>query len=237
MIPICRFIYYDLFSSFSVIRQFYIAVTTKMIKKFPFKDKTLKNLAFLNPAAKGKMEGTCGMYNIIKIHMFYYFIITYTINKLPSINNHIFFSVAELAARFPQIISHTECDQLQEEFDDYVVTPASELPSEEKGVDNFWSLMADIKDPFTVKPRFGLLSKLAKSCCVIPTSNADPERIFSMLKKIQTDMRSELNTDTICSLMCAKQNQDINCYQFEPSESLLMSAKKAVVNYQSTLNK
>ena len=97
--------------------------------------------------------------------------------------------------------------------------------------------MADMKDPFTEKARFGLLSKLAKSCTVIPSSNADPERIFSILKKIQTDMRSELNIDTICSLMCAKQNQDLNCFEYEPTEELLKSAKKAVLAYQSNLKK
>ena len=37
-------------------------------------------------------------------------------------------------------------------------------------------------------------------------------------------------------LMCAKQNQDLACYEFEPSENLLKSAKKkAVVTYQSNL--
>ena len=50
------------------------------------------------------------------------------------------------------------------------------------------------------------LSKLAKACCVISVSIADPDRICSMLKKIQTDMRSDLNNDTICCLICAKQN-------------------------------
>ena len=32
--------------------------------------------------------------------------------------------------------------------------------------------------------------------------NADPERIVSMLKRIQTDMRSELNNDTLFFIMC-----------------------------------
>lgn len=81
---------------------------------------------------------------------------------------------------------------------------------------------------------FGLLSKLAKYCTVIPSSNADPERIFSILKKNQTDMRSELSIDTICSLMCAKQNQDLNCFEYE---ELLKSAKKAVLTYQSNVKK
>jgi len=95
--------------------------------------------------------------------------------------------------------------------------------------------MAEKKDLFTDKLQFGLLSKLAKACCVIPASNADPERIFSMLKKIQTDMRSELNNDTLCSLLCAKQNQNLLCYEYEPSDSVLRSAKQAVLSYQSGL--
>ena len=95
--------------------------------------------------------------------------------------------------------------------------------------------MAECKDPFSQNPRFKLLAKLAKSCCVIPVSNADPERVFSVLKKIQTEMRSELNNDTICSLMCVKQNQDISCFQYEPSDNLLKTAKQAVLTYQSSL--
>ena len=97
----------------------------------------------------------------------------------------IFFSVAELAARFPNIIGSEDCNQLQDEYDDYLVTPLSELPSQEEGINTFWSFMADMKDPFTEKARFWLLSKLAKSCTVIPSSNADPERIFSILKKFR----------------------------------------------------
>ena len=34
-------------------------------------------------------------------------------------------------------------------------------------------------------------------------------------------MRSELNTDTICALMCAKQIQDVPCFDFKPSDELL----------------
>ena len=40
------------------------------------------------------------------------------------------------------------------------------------------------------------MSKLALACVVLPNSNADTERIFSMLKKIQTEHRSELANDT-----------------------------------------
>jgi hypothetical protein len=50
-----------------------------------------------------------------------------------------------------------------------------------------------------------------------------------MLKKIQTDMRSELNNDTICCLICAKQNQDKACFEYNPSDNVLRAAKKAVL--------
>ena len=59
---------------------------------------------------------------------------------------------------------------------------------------------------------------------------------FSMLKKIQTDMRSDLNNDTICCLICAKQNQNKACFEFNPSDSVLRAAKKAVLTYQSSRN-
>ena len=103
------------------------------------------------------------------------------------------------------------------------------------GVDVFWGTMAEIKNPVTDSYQYKTLSKLAKACCILPTSNADTERMFSILKKIQTDQRSELNIATICELITAKQNQDIPCFEYEPSDSLLKSAKKAVLSYQSSL--
>ena len=141
----------------------------------------------------------------------------------------------DLAIRFPQIVSSDERDNL-EEFLDFLMAPADELPKTDDGVDTFWGLMSDIQDTFTGKQRFPILSKLAKACCVVPVSNADPERIFSMLKKIQTDMRSELHNDTVCSLVCAKQNQDVQCYDYNPSDTVLKAAKQSVLSYQSSIN-
>jgi hypothetical protein len=76
--------------------------------------------------------------------------------------------------------------------------------------------MCDIKELFSIQPRYPNLSKLALACVVLPNSNADSERIFSMLKKIQTEHRSKLTNDTICSLICAKQNQNMECYEYWP---------------------
>ena len=99
---------------------------------------------------------------------------------------------AELAKRFPQLIQEEDTDQLVDEFDGYLVTPSSHLPDSSNGVDVFWGTMAEIKNPVTDSYQYKTLSKLAKACCILPTSNADTERMFSILKKIQTDQRSEL---------------------------------------------
>jgi hypothetical protein len=78
------------------------------------------------------------------------------------------------------------------------------------------------------QPRYPNLSKLALACVVLPNSNADSERIFSMLNKIQTEHRSELANDTICSLICAKQNQNMECYEYYPDSEVLKKAKNSL---------
>ena len=60
--------------------------------------------------------------------------------------------------------------------------------------------MCDIKELFSKRPRYPNLSKLALACVVLPNSNADSERIFSMLKKIQTEHRSELANELYAHL-------------------------------------
>jgi predicted transcriptional regulator len=68
-------------------------------------------------------------------------------------------------------------------------------------------------------------------------SNADSERIFSMLKEIQTEHRSELANDTICSLICAKQNQNMECYEYCPNSEVLKKSKTACIDYNNELKK
>ena len=60
---------------------------------------------------------------------------------------------------------------------------------------------------------------------------------FASYAVLASALQSELNIDTICGLMCTKKNQDLNCFEYEPIEELLKSAKKAVLTYQSNLKK
>ena len=91
------------------------------------------------------------------------------------------------------------------------------------------------KDIFNDRKRFNVLSKLAKALLVLPNSNADCERAFSIVKKIHTEFRSELKNDTLCSLLSCKFNQNHHCYEYAPSAEVLQSAKNATVQYNKSL--
>jgi hypothetical protein len=88
--------------------------------------------------------------------------------------------------------------------------------------------MCDIKELFSKQPRYPNLSKLALACVLLSNSNAESECIFSMLKKIQTEHRSELANNTICSLICDKQNQNMECYEYCPDSEVLKRQKQLV---------
>ena len=62
-------------------------------------------------------------------------------------------------------------------------------------------------------------------------SNADRERTFSIVKKIQTDLRSDMNKDTLCALLSCKSNQSSVCYAFSPTSEILSLAKFATAQY------
>ncbi len=59
---------------------------------------------------------------------------------------------------------------------------------------------------------------MAGLLAIPPSSNADSERGFSILRKIHTDQRSNLDQSTVVALMSLKFNCDDCCHevQFEP---------------------
>ena len=52
-----------------------------------------------------------------------------------------------------------------------------------------------------------------------------------MVKKIQTEFRSELSLDTINSLLTTKQNQNVTCVDYAPTDNVLKVAKSATLVY------
>ena len=86
--------------------------------------------------------------------------------------------------------------------------------------------MRSVTDSETL--RYSVLSKLAKILLILPHSNADPERLFSMVRKIETDQRKQLDPSTVCDLLSVKIN-DNPCYSNQPlmTPIMLISAKSA----------
>ena len=187
---------------FASVRSFSEVSVTKMLAKFPFSDDTLKNLAFLDPRTRR----------------------TSTVSVTGIIN---------LASCFSSL-STDETDSLIMEFRDYRVAPDDQLPvfvsSDTAAVEHFWVAMGKLTCVTDVTLlQFGTLVKIAKILLVLPHSNADPERLFSKVRKIETEQRKSLDPSTVCDLLSTKINNDHACYDGKHlvSESLLRSVKTA----------
>lgn len=93
----------------------------------------------------------------------------------------------------------------------------------------FWWEVGKLRT-FDGKMRFEKLFKLMAGLLSIPVSNADSERGFSMLRKIHTDQRSNLEQSTIISLMSMKFNCDDCCCDIKLPRELLQKCKKATLS-------
>ena len=185
---------------FESVRLFYETAVSKMLAKFPFKDKTISDLAFLDPRNRVKTSSA---------------------------------SIIRLTKRFLTDNSD-KIDAIVAEFLSFQVAPDSQLPifdpKTDAAIDHFWSLMGKqtaIGDLSSLA--YLNLSTLAKIVLVLPHSNADPERLFSMVGKIETQSRSLLSSSTTCDLLTVKMNHDSPCFASKDliSEDLLKAAKSA----------
>ena len=166
------------------IKNFYIASTKLMLKKFPFGDSLMKDLAILQPDATA----------------------TFSPN-----------TVISLATRFPQL-GISNLDALREELRDFQLSQTDiPLIVQYKAGDSAFRARAliwsKISKMLTLdgSQRFPFLSKLIIGLLTIPASNADSERGFSILQKIHTDQRANLDQPTINALMSVKYNCDQCC--------------------------
>ena len=82
------------------------------------------------------------------------------------------------------------------------------------------------------------MKKLVSGVLTIPNSNADCKKVFSVVKKIQTSMRSNLNNSTLNAWeVTAKLNVTDKCYaSIHPSKQQLRLAKQACVTYKKDVH-
>ncbi|KAI6648088.1 hypothetical protein LOD99_11897 [Oopsacas minuta] len=142
------------------VRLFYETVVSKMLAKFPHRNDTLSDLVFLNP----RNRTHCCIQ-----------------------------SITRLCKQFMTTTSE-EIDQIIQEFVAYKITPDNQLPlynsTDIAAIDHFWSAMSSLEVVTSVDLSdsplaYSNLSKLSKILLTLPHSNADPERLFSMVKKLR----------------------------------------------------
>ena len=185
---------------FTCVRDFYVTVISKMLNKFPFTDNVMKELSFLDP--RRRSESSCS-------------------------------GILSLASRFTSF-SDDELDDLSMEFRGFRSSSDSDLPKfdpkEHAAIEHFWDAMSKVKLVTVISThKFGTLAVLAKTLLVLPHSNADPERLFSMVRKIETEQRKNLDPSTVCDLLIVELNIATSCFDNEHlmSKEMLKSAKSA----------
>ena len=140
--------------------------------------------------------------------------------------------------------SHSELTILAEDFVDYQLLRKEDVPQtvwdkakvEEDGdnhyrMDVLWHYFSTLTSG-DGRQRFKRLSKIAMLVLTIPHSNADEERVFSMVRKNKTPFRPSLGLDkTLPSLLTVKLAVEEPCHKFEPHPSIVARAGKVTWEY------
>lgn len=143
--------------------------------------------------------------------------------------------------------SAAEMDKLSEEFIEFQLLHDENIPKQiwdqatvkvdaendkfYHRMDIIWHYLSSLKAPDHTA-RFSRLSRIAMLALLIPHSNAQEERIFSMVRKNKTAFRPNLDPrGTLSSILTIKLANDVPAHQFEPTKELLKTAKSATWNY------
>ena len=98
-------------------------------------------------------------------------------------------------------------------------------------MDTVWSHISSMKSSDGTV-RFARLAKVAHLVLILPHSNAQEERVFSMVTKNKTAFRPNLKLDgTLASILSVKLANPEPCHCFEPPQSVIDTAKKATMEY------
>ena len=158
------------------------------------------------------------------------------------------------ACRYSKLLPYQppqELDLLHEEFLKYQLLNKSDIPQdvwdkatvvEDKEnryywMDVVWHYIASMKMPDSGL-RFPRLSKIGLLVLIIPHSNAEEERIFSMVRKNKTSFRPSLDPrGTLSSILTIKLAHTEPAHKFEPPIELLKRAKSATWEYNKEHSK
>ncbi|KAI0224406.1 hypothetical protein LSAT2_024570, partial [Lamellibrachia satsuma] len=74
---------------------------------------------------------------------------------------------------------------------------------------------------------FPLMARIMTPLLSLPHSNAEVERLFSILRKVHTDYRYRLHADTVTAYIQCKMNIDSCCHELVVPTEMLKFAKSA----------
>ena len=96
-------------------------------------------------------------------------------------------SAASVARLYRRFLPSADLDAILMEFREYQSLPNPQLPLY-KSLEEFWASLGDLPQPGSEigEKRFGNLAAFCKTLLILPHSTADPERLFSMIGKIDT---------------------------------------------------
>ena len=129
-------------------------------------------------------------------------------------------------------------DSILIEFREYQSLPDPQLPVYES-LDDFWASVGNLPKPAGVigEKRFGHLTSFCKILLVLPHSTADPERLFSIIGKVDTSQRSSLLPSTVCNILSAKINLDQECFntnEFVTPDLIAQARSATTCNLQNS---
>ena len=142
----------------------------------------------------------------------------------------LYFSVVRLAARFTPDVDQ---EALKDEFIDLQLMEDDAINCKVDGrprLDAIWGGVISLKTALG-DTRFPALGQVMAALLSLPHSNADCERAFSMVRKVHTECRKSLCSDTITAFLQCKLNFDTDCCEFDVTPAMLRGAKHATAEY------
>jgi hypothetical protein len=200
---------------YKAVREFYMMKTECAISNLPLSDEVLPNASFTT---------FDGRENVL-LSQVQFFVKRYT--------THLPFQ------------KPSEMDLLKEEFISYQLLEKSSIPAEvwksavinegseqhQHRMDIIWNYLSTARNN-SGNLMFSRLSKVALLVLVIPHSNAEEERVFSLVTKNKTVFRPNLKLDgTLSSILQIKLANPEPCYKYEPDQTVLEDAKHATAEY------
>ena len=113
------------------------------------------------------------------------------------------------------------------EFREFAVdSEVTSVVSENRDALAFWMAVQKMKSPME-DPKYVHLATLALELLAIPTSNADSERVFSLVRRVKTDFRASLAPETLSSLIsCHFNNTNTRCCKLGRIDDALLKKAK-----------